>query len=205
MKKVLSVLCAAAIFITSGCSGYSKESADKLVEDYMRQKQQQQESNILNETDEIKEPVYTYLDCDWDMYEELTQGNLFVRLFTLLKQAYTADNVGSVPYGMLIADVPGGQEWYYNFNQNNTLKFIISSDYTVEMYYSNPENISADNNDIYTQAMIMDICNSFGCNEEDLSIADDGMGITNVSTAGFAASFGITDNDLMSLKLTMEA
>lgn len=203
MKKIISVLCTAAILITSGCSGYSKESADKLVDEYMQQ-QQQQENNASNDTDETIERVYTYLDCDWDMYEELTQGNLFIRLFTLLKQAYTADNVGSVPYGMLIADVPKGQEWYYNSNQNNTLKFIISSDYTVEMYYSNPENISADNNDIYTQAMIMDICNAFGCNEEDLSITDDGMGITNVSATGFSASFGITDNDLMSLKLTME-
>lgn len=201
MKKIISMLCTAAILITSGCSGYSKENADKLVDEYM---QQQQENNTSNETDETIEPVYTYLDCDWDMYEELTQGNLFVRLFNLLKQAYTANNVGSVPYGMLIADVPNGQEWYYNPNQNNTLKFIISSDYTVEMYYSNPDNISADNNDIYTQAMIMDICNAFGCKEEDLSITDDGMGITNVSATGFSASFGITVNHLMSLKLTME-
>ena len=69
MKKIISMLCTAAILITSGCSGYSKENADKLVDEYM---QQQQENNTSNETDETIEPVYTYLDCDWDMYEELT-------------------------------------------------------------------------------------------------------------------------------------
>ena len=120
-----------------------------------------------------------------------------------MKQARTTYETGYLPYGMYIANTTEGQEWYYSYNEENTLKFAMGDIYTVAMYYYNPAVLSKDSLTTYIQKSTKSLCDAFDCSIDELDITIDGQGNVIVSMPDLCVGYGISGDDVVYYVISM--
>ncbi len=197
--KVIFILTLSSMLCSCSVGNqYSIEQADAIIDAF------EESQNIVSED---KEVIYSQIDCNWDLFDEFCNGDVARRMIGVMSQIITAEQLGYKPQSMLVTTTSDGEEWYYNYNEYNTMKCCVDKDntYSLEIYYCNPNNTLVSNEimDVYSDTILLSLPEIFKCNSDDIvTITSQNGDITHIYDDNEITIY-ISDESLLSIKYSV--
>lgn len=153
---------------------------------------------------------YVNVDNEWDLYDEITLGGEPIsRLIGVAVQSAKIYSEDNLPYCMAVVEVgDGSYEWYYNYNEFNTLKCILrNKSVVVEMYYHNEnktdvnyEFVSSRSDDFRTS-----LASALDCKDSEVVVSETDYNSYTFSVENVSVETGVSEDGLLYFKCRIDS